>query len=82
MTSKTDGSIPRPVKAVLLITALVLVGSIAIMWSINTLGAGLELAQPIAFRHAIALELLVGLLAATIGLGLRLGAGRRHLEHG
>jgi hypothetical protein len=55
---------------------MALLGGVAVLWSWNTVAADLLGAPVIAFRHALALLLLVVTLAVAAGWAARLA--RRH----
>lgn len=57
--------------------ASLFIGAIVILWSWNTIAVDLFDAPNLAFRHAVALELAIAVIAASIGFVIRLASGAR-----
>lgn len=59
------------------IVALALIGGVLVTWSWNTLATDLFEAPRMAFRHALAAEMLIGVLAAAAAIPFRLARAAR-----
>lgn len=66
-------------KASLFVVAALLVGGILILWSWNTFAGDLFQAPDMKFRHALAAETLIGVVAAIVALSARVF--RSHAGH-
>ncbi len=63
----------------IVIATLLLISSMIVLWSWNTLAVDLFQASVIKYKHALAAELLVATVSITLGLAFRLSSTRSHL---
>ena len=63
-------------KATLFVVAALLVGGVLILWSWNTFAGDLFQAPDMKFRHALAAEILIGVVAAIVALLTRVFRSR------
>ncbi len=77
MTQEVNTKYQNIGRILLVGTAIVLIGGIAMMWSWNTLAVDLFQLPAVKFRHAIAAELLLISLGAGLGIGARIPGGNR-----
>ena len=68
----------RLLRAALALSVGLLLGGVVLLWSWNALAPELFGAPELAFRHALALELLLGLLIAIPTIAIRAFAHHPH----
>ena len=68
----------RLLRAALALSLLLLAGGVVLLWAWNALAPELFGAPEIGFRHALALELLLGLLVAIPAIAIRAFAHHPH----
>lgn len=63
-------------KAIFFVAAILFVGGVLILWSWNTFAGDLFQAPDMRFKHALAAETLIVVIAAIVALSARVFRGR------
>lgn len=82
MTDPDTHPIRRPGRAIAAATAWLVAAAVIMLWSWNAMVADLFAVPAIDFRQAVAAEVGIAVLAATIGLGVRLAMAERQRSGG